>query len=137
MAADPNMGLQRRGAASAFCDRHMVSFQSDTVGSATTTIPSCTAGFSGVNSATGITFFSSSPDGTNDTAVLFPRGDTARRLHLHPVIGLKHGKGLAADWSFEEQLLLEEGLVRYVACSFSFNLLTPLFRPSPVTYLPV
>ncbi|CAA6666633.1 unnamed protein product [Spirodela intermedia] len=112
MAADPNMGLQRRRAASAFCDRHMVSFQPDTVGSATTTIPSCTAGFSGVNSATGITF-SSSPDGTNDTAVLFPRGNAARRLHLHPVIGLKHGKGLAADWLFEEQLLLEEGLVKY------------------------
>ncbi|CAA7410643.1 unnamed protein product [Spirodela intermedia] len=47
-------------------------------------------------------------------SVLIPMGSADRSPQLHPVPGLlKYDTGLTADWSFEEQSLLEEGLVKY------------------------
>ncbi|CAA7399143.1 unnamed protein product [Spirodela intermedia] len=111
MAAESNMGFQQRTLPSFFHNRHMVSFQSGAVNSSNRIVPTVTDSFGAVDSTSGMTF-SGNPGGGN-TSLLIPPERTSGVLHLDPFPELKHDTGLAVFWSFEEQLLLEDGLAKY------------------------
>ncbi|MQL78486.1 hypothetical protein Taro_010909 [Colocasia esculenta] len=112
MAADSNTGFHQRTAPSSLYNRHMVSFQSGEAASSTRMIPTGMDGFVGVSSSTGMVF-TGNPGVINETAVLIPGRNTASCLHLDRGLALQDSAGLAVDWSFDEQTLLEEGLVKY------------------------
>ncbi|XP_038977864.1 uncharacterized protein LOC120108352, partial [Phoenix dactylifera] len=49
----------------------------------------------------------------NNASLMIPPSNSPSNILLEPVPGLKHGIGLAVDWSYEELAELREGLDRY------------------------
>lgn len=113
MAAESNMGFQQGTMPSFFHNRHMVSFQSGAVNSSNRIVPTVTDSFGAVDSTSGMTF-SGNPGG--GSTLLIPPERASGVPHLDPFPELKHDTGLAVFWSFEEQLLLEDGLAKWVLC---------------------
>lgn len=103
-ASDPNMRFHHRTASPSSHNHQILSFQPVYT---EMNFP-CT---SGVHSTTGMAF-AGDTGGTSDRSVLIPVGSAQRSPQLHPVPGLKYDTGFTADWSFEEQSLLEESLVK-------------------------
>ncbi|XP_058098028.1 uncharacterized protein LOC131243001 isoform X2 [Magnolia sinica] len=70
-----------------------------------------------INSSAGMMLPMGSSSGMNSMSGMVPAGNsggTSTGGHLVDTgPGLKHDTGLAADWSTEEQSILEEGLVKY------------------------
>lgn len=67
----------------------------------------------GINSMTWMTpTENSGGNGMSDMAGLVPGGSSSSGLLLDTVPGLNQDTGMVVDWSFEEQSLLEEGLVK-------------------------
>ncbi|KAL5983135.1 hypothetical protein ACLOJK_017217 [Asimina triloba] len=100
MATNSNSGFHHGAVPAAAFSHHAISFQSGAM-----------------NSSAGMILPTGSSRGMNSTAGMIPAGNSVgtsgARILLDTGPGLKHDAGLAADWSAEEQSLLEEGLVKY------------------------
>eukprot|EP00262_Sarcandra_glabra_P021102 TRINITY_DN8717_c0_g1_i1.p1 TRINITY_DN8717_c0_g1~~TRINITY_DN8717_c0_g1_i1.p1 ORF type:complete len:310 (-),score=49.52 TRINITY_DN8717_c0_g1_i1:222-1151(-) len=98
MAADSNMGFHHGGIPASFFNRHAISFHPGALNGAAGMI-------SPVNSVV-----------MNNKTGIVPGGNrSSGGLILDQMPGLKHDTGLAAEWSREEQSILDEGLLIYAA----------------------
>ncbi|PKA48107.1 hypothetical protein AXF42_Ash015870 [Apostasia shenzhenica] len=106
MAADSNANFHHGLFPPSFCNQHVVSFQSGGTNS--------TAGINspGGNSSTGTMMLTGNPSSSNNTAPMMFQGNSQGNLFLEPMAGLKHDTGLAVDWSYKEQAILNHGLLK-------------------------
>lgn len=112
MAADRNMNFQHGGVfPQSFCNQQVVSFQSGAVNSAAGMIDPNTMG--GISSTAGLILANNPGMMINNASLMIPPSNSPGNILVDPVPGLKHGVGLAVDWSYEELAVLREGLDRY------------------------
>ncbi|XP_026666156.2 uncharacterized protein LOC103721923 isoform X2 [Phoenix dactylifera] len=112
MAEDRSMNFQHGGVfPQSFCNQQVVSFQSGAVNSATGMIG--TNNMSGISSTAGMILANNPAVMINNASLMIPPSNSPSNILLEPVPGLKHGIGLAVDWSYEELAELREGLDRY------------------------
>lgn len=130
MAEDPNKNFLHGGVfPQSFCNQQVVSFQSGAVNSTTGMIDTNNMG--GISSTAGMILANNPSMMMNNASLMIPHSNSSSNiLHaippsnsssniLHePVPGLKHGIGLAVDWSYEELAMLREGLDRYAVYWF-------------------
>lgn len=105
-AADSNMNFQHGFFPSPFCNQHLGSFQTGTINS--------TAGLvqGGINGAAD-TILAGNHGALNSGSSMMLEGSSNGNHHLELLAaGLKHDTGLAADWSYREQALLNHGLIQ-------------------------
>ncbi|XP_031741921.1 uncharacterized protein LOC101213463 isoform X3 [Cucumis sativus] len=113
MAAESNTGFHRDETLSSALNRHAISFQSTAT---TSSSEMMTMGnYFGVNNASAIMFSGNSSvvNNNNNHPVISQATNSSGSLLLDTVPGLKHDAGLAVEWSVEEQIKLEEGLVMF------------------------
>ncbi|KAG0502160.1 hypothetical protein HPP92_002232 [Vanilla planifolia] len=118
MASDSNTGSGHGFDPSSHFNYRMLSFQNDVVNSATECASSVMCSSSG-NPHTIGSFSSGSPDVFGNSSAAFGGGGSFGSGQREWVRGLKHNSGLAVDWTYEEQNLLSEGLIR---CAFGYPL---------------
>ncbi|XXG87289.1 hypothetical protein AAC387_Pa11g2010 [Persea americana] len=106
MAANSNMSFHHGVIQASTFNRHAIAFQSGAINSSAGMIPVGNSGGFGIipggNSA-----------GMSNMAGVIPSGGSGCGLLLDTLPGLKHDGGLAVEWSFDEQSILEEGLAKY------------------------
>ncbi|XP_073112764.1 uncharacterized protein [Elaeis guineensis] len=112
MAEDPNMNFPHGGVfPQSFCNQQVVSFQSETVNSTTGMIGMNS--MSGISSTAGMILANNPAMMINNASLMISPCNSPSNILQEPVPGLKHGIGLAVDWSYEELAMLREGLERY------------------------
>ncbi|XP_008797935.1 uncharacterized protein LOC103712984 isoform X3 [Phoenix dactylifera] len=111
MAADGNTNFYHGGVLQSFCGQQVDSFQSEAVNSAPRMIG--TNNMSGINSMAGMILTNNPGTMMNNASLMIPPSNSPSNIFLDPVPGLKHGIGLAADWSYEETAELKRGLIKY------------------------
>ncbi|KAK8934818.1 hypothetical protein KSP39_PZI014860 [Platanthera zijinensis] len=112
MAADSNVtGCGHGFDPSSDYNIRMLSFQTDVMNSTADIGSGVACSSSGNQNAVG----SFPPSGSPDiySSAMPHCGTSFGTVHREWVRGLKHDSGLAVDWSYEEQNLLNDGLVRY------------------------
>ncbi|KAH0469507.1 hypothetical protein IEQ34_001065 [Dendrobium chrysotoxum] len=90
----------------------MLSFQTDVMNRTAEMNSGVMCSSSGNNNAVG-SFPSGSPDIFGNSSATFNAGTSFGSSHREWVRGLKHDIRLAVDWTYEEQNMLNEGLIRY------------------------
>ncbi|KAL0927721.1 hypothetical protein M5K25_001923 [Dendrobium thyrsiflorum] len=90
----------------------MLSFQTDVMNSTAEMNSGVMCSSSGNNNAVG-SFPSGSPDIFGNSSATFNAGTSFGSGHQEWVRGIKHDIRLAVDWTYEEQNMLNEGLIRY------------------------
>lgn len=111
MAGGTNTGFAHDFIPSSDYNFHMLSFQTDVMTSTTEMNSGVMCCSSGNINATG-NFPYGSPDNFGSPSATFNAGTSFSNGHREWVRGLKHDGRLAVDWTYEEQSILNEGLIR-------------------------
>ncbi|GMG98889.1 hypothetical protein Nepgr_000729 [Nepenthes gracilis] len=111
MASQSNTGFNQEEALGSALNRHVISFQTGAINSTSEMIP--TGNYYATNYSAG-NFSGNSSIISNSNPVVTQTGNSHASLLFDSASGLKHDAELAVEWSAEEQLKLEEGLVKFV-----------------------
>jgi len=110
MASDPNMNFHMGMLPSSLHgNSHVLSFQPGAITTPSTLFPIDSSG--GISCAP-VMALAESPGGISNASTVSQSGSSYGTL-LDQMTGLKADTGLASEWTHNEQLLLESGLLKY------------------------
>lgn len=101
MEADPKLKFHMGMLPSSFHSSHVVSFQSGTITNSSMVFPM--EGSSGISFTPGVMLAGNQ---------VGQSGSCSSNLFHDQMVGLMNNTSLPADWSYDEQLLLEAGLLK-------------------------